>query len=355
MSRPPAAFRIEPATPEPAEKPAAKRKPRAIDPQQAVAVRVDPQDYFEETDLALAEPPPVPPRRRSWLARIFFGAFSLLISLAIGLWTDRLIRDLFTRADWLGWLALAAAGIAVFALVAIIAREALALMRLASIEEVRRDADDAIRRDDAKAARKTVEHLISLLAAKPETAHGRQTLAGLKDDIIDGSDLMTLAEKELMAPLDALARKQVLDAAKRVSVVTAVSPRALVDVAYVIFEAARLTRRIADIYGGRPGFLGFLHLVRNILAHLAVTGSMAAGETLVQQVVGHGLAARLSAKLGEGVVNGMMTARIGIAAMAAARPLSFNALPRPGIGDFLKALTRFTVQKANDKNPEPQP
>ncbi len=70
----------------------------------------------------------------------------------------------------------------------------------------------------------------------------------------------------------------------------------------------------------------------------------------VQQIVGHGLAARLSAKLGEGVVNGMMTARIGMAAMETARPLPFSALKRPGMGDFLAALTRFTSANAGPKN-----
>ncbi|WP_048648767.1 YcjF family protein [Nitratireductor soli] len=349
MSRAPASFRIEEPKAEPAPKPASRRKPQAIDPGKAVTVVADAEDYFSEADMALATPPPVPKPRRFWLARIFFAAFAILFSLAVGLWTDRLIRDLFTRADWLGWLALGVAVIAVLALLAIIAREAWALMRLASIEELRRDASQAIASDDAKAARKSVAHLTALLASKPETAAGRKALESISDDIIDGADLLFLAERELLAPLDALARKQVLDAAKRVSVVTAISPRALVDVAYVVFEAARLTRRIAQLYGGRPGFLGFLRLVRSILAHLAVTGTMAAGETLVQQVVGHGLAARLSAKLGEGVVNGMMTARIGIAAMAAARPLAFNALPRPGVGDFLKALMRFASTKDPDK------
>ncbi|EKF17959.1 YcjF family protein [Nitratireductor pacificus] len=346
MSRAPASFRIEPARPEPAPKPAPKRKPQAIDPGKAVTVVADAEDYFSEADLAASPPPPVPKRRRSWLARIFFTAFGILLSLAVALWTDRLIRDLFTRADWLGWLAAGVAAIAAVALLAIIAREALALMRLASIEGIRRDASEAIAQNDARAARRTVAHLTAMLASRPETAAGRRSLDSIRDDIIDGADLLLLAEKELLAPIDALAQKQVLDAAKRVSVVTAISPRALVDVLYVVFEAARLTRRIAQLYGGRPGFLGFLRLVRSILAHLAVTGTMAAGETLVQQVVGHGLAARLSAKLGEGVVNGMMTARIGIAAMAAARPLAFNALPRPGVGDFLKALTRFASSKA---------
>ena len=136
----------------------------------------------------------------------------------------------------------------------------------------------------------------------------------------------------------------ILDAAKRVSIVTAVSPRALVDIAYVLFESGRLIRRLAELYGGRPGTLGFFRLARDVLAHLAVTGSLAAGDSLVQQLVGHGLAARLSAKLGEGVVNGMMTARIGIAAMETARPLPFSAVKRPGVGDFLSALTALRTR-----------
>src|SRR5690606_13555203 len=145
----------------------------------------------------------------------------------------------------------------------------------------------------------------------------------------------------LLAPLDAQAQRLILDAAKRVSVVTAVSPRALVDLAYVLFEASRLIRRLAELYGARPGSLGFLRLARDVLAHLAVTGAIAAGDEIVHQIIGQGLAARLSAKLGEGVVNGMMTARIGVAAMETVRPLPFSAIKRPGMSDFLAALTRF--------------
>ena len=132
-------------------------------------------------------------------------------------------------------------------------------------------------------------------------------------------------------------------------VVTAVSPRALVDIAYVVFESGRLIRRLSELYGGRPGTLGFFRLARSVLAHLAVTGAIAAGDDFVHQIVGQGLAARLSAKLGEGVVNGMMTARIGIAAMETTRPLPFAALKRPGMGDFLSALTSFTRQRKDDR------
>src|SRR5690606_17212315 len=178
---------------------------------------------------------------------------------------------------------------------------------------------------------------------------GRKALEELRGDIIDGANLVRLAETELLLPLDIEARTLVLDAAKRVSLVTAVSPRALVDIAYVVFEAGRLIRRLSELYGGRPGTLGFFRLARSVLAHLAVTGSIARGDRCLQQIGGHGLAARLSAKLGEGVVNGMMTARIGIAAMETARPLPFTAVKRPGMGDFLTALTTFASAKATGK------
>ncbi|RWD63561.1 DUF697 domain-containing protein, partial [Mesorhizobium sp.] len=176
---------------------------------------------------------------------------------------------------------------------------------------------------DPKAARALVDELSAFVAAKPETAAGRRSLAELRGEIIDGANLVRLAETEILSPLDARAKIMILEAAKRVS----------------------LIRRLSELYVGRPGTLGFFRLARGVLAHLAVTGSIAVGDSFVQQIVGHGLAAKLSAKLGEGVVNGMMTARIGIAAMETARPLPFIAVKRPGLGDFLSALTSFAAKK----------
>jgi putative membrane protein len=65
---------------------------------------------------------------------------------------------------------------------------------------------------------------------------------------------------------------------------------------------------------------------------------MAVGDSLVQQVLGHGLAARLSARLGEGVLNGMLTARVGLSAMAVCRPMPFAAKKAPGVSDVAPFL-----------------
>ncbi len=97
-------------------------------------------------------------------------------------------------------------------------------------------------------------------------------------------------------------------------------------------------RRIAELYSGRPGFFGFLKLAKSVGAHLVVTGGMAVGDSLLQQVVGHGIAAKLSARLGEGVLNGLLTTRVGISAMAVCRPMPFAALKQPGVKDVAPFL-----------------
>jgi len=329
------------------------RRPRAVTDMERIVPDVDvfALSDDEAAELEILDPSfEATPSRRWSLRKILLGALGILFSFAIGIWIEDLIQALFSRADWLGWTALGVAMIALVAFVAIIMRELLALRRLASVQHLRKDAADAAERDDMAAARKVVDELRAIAAGLPETARGRQMLDGLSDEIIDGRNLIQLAETEILRPLDREARALILNASKRVSLVTAISPRALVDIGYVIFESARLIRRLSQLYGGRPGTLGFLKLARRVVAHLAVTGTIAMGDSVIQQLIGHGLASKLSAKLGEGVVNGLMTARIGIAAMDVVRPFPFNAEKRPGIGDFIGDIARIN----GDKDPKPK-
>jgi putative membrane protein len=264
------------------------------------------------------------------------------VALGVSLAVTQLVEELFARSEALGYVGLALAIIAALAFLAIVARETFGLWRLATIEKIHERAVEAIAQDDRHKGRALVDDLLALLKGTPQLARARATVEGHLDDIIDGADLVRLAERELMAPLDREAVRLIGGASKRVSVVTAVSPRALVDMAFVFVTVLTLVRRLAYLYGGRPGTLGMIRLMRLTLTHLAVTGGLAAGDSLLQQVFGHGVAAKLSAKLGEGVLNGLLTARLGLAAVEVTRPLPFAALPRPAVGtvagDLLKGV-----------------
>ncbi|OLP61398.1 TIGR01620 family protein [Xaviernesmea oryzae] len=340
--RRPAAFSLEPDASRPETPPAAARRPAAFD--EGVQLTLPAEDPFAETTLPLepievAEARVLPRRRRFSFIGLASGALGVLVSLALGLWIDQLVRDLFARSDALGMIAIAAVVLLVIGVLTVAGRELAGIFRLANVQTLKADALAAATQPTAAPARKVVDALTGLLKSRAQTAAGRAALKATEDEIIDGPQLLDLAERELLTALDRDARVLILGAAKRVSLVTAVSPRALVDLGYVVYESARLIRAVAELYGARPGTLGSVRLIRDVLAHLAVTGSIAAGDSLVQQVLGHGLASRLSARLGEGVINGLMTARIGIAAMDVCRPMPFRALRRPGIGDFLGDLT----------------
>jgi putative membrane protein len=282
--------------------------------------------------------PLLPARRGLRWGTMFWTAAGGLVSLGLGLGIVHLIEDLFARSQSLGYLALALAAVAGLAFTVVVGREAFGLMRLAAIEKLHLRAAEVLRSDDRAASREVVNDLLKLAHQNPQLARARAALTNHADDIIDGADMIKLAERELMTPLDQEARRLVSLAAQRVSIVTAVSPRAVIDVLFVFVAAMRMIRQLARLYGGRPGALGMFRLMRQVIGHLAITGGLAATDSLVQQMLGHGIAAKLSHRLGEGVLNGLLTARLGLAAIDLTRPLPFTALPRPALADLAKDL-----------------
>jgi putative membrane protein len=328
MTRKPRAFRLDDPN-------VATARVDEPEPSAPVVVTEEPFDAIEAADGTVV---PMGRRRSAPWVGMLLSAIGGLVTLALGLGVERLIADLYGVAPWLGWVALALAIIALVAFLAIIGREFAGIWREQKIERLREAAADAIAVRDHQTAKRVVSELSTLYRARTSAAPGRARLKGLAEEIIDADDRLAIAERELLVPLDLQAKRAIAAAAKQVSLVTAVSPRAIVDVAFVVFAAVRLLRTLARIYGGRPGLFGFLRLARAAFNHLAVTGGVAVGDSLMQQVLGLGLAARISAKLGEGVLNGLMTARFGLAALAVCRPLPFIREEAPKIGDVAGEL-----------------
>jgi putative membrane protein len=283
------------------------------------------------------EAPAIPRRGFGW-GTLFWAGIAGMVVLGVGLGVTQLIEDLFARSESLGVIGAAFSLAAALALIVITTRETAALLRLAAIEKLHARAASVLVSDDHAESRAILKDLLRIAHQNPRLARARTALTAHANEIIDGADMIKLAERELMTPLDIEARWLVSSAAQRVSIITAISPRALVDILFVFVAALRLIRQLAHLYGGRPGTLGMIRLLRHVIAHLAITGGLAASDSLVQQMLGHGIAAKLSERLGEGIVNGLLTARLGLAAIDVTRPLPFAALPRPALTDLAKDL-----------------
>jgi len=333
------------------------RKPRAVRLDKADTVAetvIEPTEDFYDLEAAKVIAPGDPQeqavevaQKRGVIARsvfswggLFWSALGGLVSLSVGLWLTKLIDDLLARSLTFGIIGIVLAALAIIALCVMAGREIFGIMRQRRIAEMHIGFAEARTADDTAKARGLLKELNMLYANRAVSARARQHLDDLRKEIVDGRDLIDIAERMLIEPLDREVQHEIAQAAKRVSLVTTIAPRAILDVAFVAFQAIRLVRRISEIYGGRPGLLGFIKLAKSVAAHLTITGGMAAGDSILQQLVGHGIAAKLSARLGEGVLNGLLTTRVGLSAMAVCRPMPFAASRPPGVRDVAPFLFR---------------
>lgn len=269
------------------------------------------------------------PRGRWGLGRWTLSVAGGLLLLWLGVGVTDFVTNLFARDGWLGWLA--SGLLALFVLLVLIGclRELAALARLGRIEGLRELAASARETGSTGETDKVLRGLGTLYARRPELERAQLALREAEDDAPDPEGRLALAERMLMTPLDTQAEASIARATRNVAAATALIPLALIDVLAALVCNLRMIREIAEIYGGRTGWLGAWRLMRAVAAHLVATGAVAVADDMLGPLVGGGVLAKVSRRFGEGAVNGALTARVGVAAMDICRPLPFAELPRP--------------------------
>lgn len=280
-------------------------------------------------------------------AKLGWAGLAGFITLALSVTAWDFVTQLVVRNQALGYLALGLLVLLVAAACAMILREWAGIRRLHRIDRLRQQADHARTAQDRALAAQTVAALMALYADRPDMRWPVGRMAEITPDQPDADALLDQAEATLLAPLDAAARLQVEAAARQVALLTAMIPLALVDVIAALVTNLRMIRRIAEIYGGRAGTLGSLRLLRGVITHLLATGAVAVGEDMVGAVASGGIVSKLSRRFGEGVVNGALTARLGIAAIEICRPLPFQTLPPPRTSAIMRRAVSGLFDKAS--------
>lgn len=278
-----------------------------------------------------------PPSR---LVRWFWGLLLTLVGFVASVAAWDFINGLIARNPVLGAVALGLTGLFLLVLTLIALREWAGFVRLRRLDGLHRASETALAEEDQAAARQVADRLMRLYAARSELDWARARVVERLGDVFDADAVLGLLETELLAPLDLAARKEAEAAARQVATVTALVPLALADVFTALTANLRMIRRIAEIYGGRSGTLGSWRLTRSVLTHLVATGAVAVGDDLIGSVAGGSVLSKISRRFGEGVVNGALTARVGVAAIEVCRPLAFRVTDRPSVTEIVRrALT----------------
>lgn len=275
-------------------------------------------------------------RKPSKLVKLFWGLLAMFIGALVSISAWNFITGLMTRYPLIGLAMSILMGALVLVLALLCLRELAAFSRLTRLDGLHHDAGQALSQNDLKAACGVTDRLVALYKGREDTRWGRDRLAELRPDQLDAQGLLALAEAELLGPLDLAASREVEAAARQVATVTALVPLALADVAAALTSNLRMIRRVAEIYGGRSGFFGSWRLTRAVLSHMVATGAVAVGDDMLEPILGGTILAKLSRRFGEGLVNGALTARVGVAAMEVCRPMPFSQGRRPKVRSIIK-------------------
>ncbi|WP_370227320.1 YcjF family protein [Cognatishimia sp.] len=309
----------------------AEDAPQVADAPQVPDVLEAPQGQAMQNVVKLAA------RRPSVLARWFWGLLVSLLLTVVSISAYNAVLGLIATTPMLGYGVTALIGVFTLVCLLIAGKEILAFASLSRVDRLHARAGQAMADNDVAAARGVARDLAALYRNRDETSWGRARLDEGLGDAFDAAAVFARVDQTLMAPLDKAAQQEIEAAARQVATVTALVPLALADLLTALVANLRMIRRIAEIYAGRSGTLGNWRLTRAVMTHLVATGAVAVGDDLIGSVAGGSVLSKVSRRFGEGIVNGALTARVGVAAMEVCRPLPFEPGKSPRTGQIVKS------------------
>ncbi|MGH6912422.1 MAG: YcjF family protein [Geminicoccales bacterium] len=299
--------------------------PRTLDPARIELVEPD-----ASTPLAPLAPEPPPPRSRAWL-RLFLTGLGLFVLALLGLEAYQYIDSLFETSPALGTLFTALLVLIALGALGMAWRELSGLMRLATVDQLRADARRLIGSQVHGQAEALLGTIEGIYGARDEVQPRIARFRAAASDALNDGERLRLFATMVLEPLDRQGYRLVTNAARDIGALTALSPLGLLDGFIVLGRTMAMLRAIARLYGVRPGLLATLSLLRGALRNVLAAGVGDLVSDAAVETIGASLLSVLSARAGQGVVNGLLAAKLGLGAMQLCRPLPFTEDEMPSL------------------------
>ncbi|GKX54691.1 UPF0283 membrane protein [Leminorella grimontii] len=275
------------------------------------------------------------PKKSLWrkMVTLGLGLFGISV-IAQGVYR---ISDAIAQHEWITLGAYGAGAIIVVAGVGSVITEWRRLYRLRERAQERDTARELLQSHGLGKGRAFCETLAKQAGIDNSHPALRRWQASLHETQND-REVVTLYAELVQPVLDQQARREISGSAAESALMIAVSPLALVDMAFIAWRNIRLINRIANIYGIELGYFSRIRLFKLVLLNIAFAGASELIREVGMDWLSQDITARLSARAAQGIGAGLLTARLGIKAMELCRPLPWLDGDKPRLGDFRTQL-----------------
>ena len=214
---------------------------------------------------------------------------------------------------------------------------------MAELQGIQDKAEQLKATNDVGQAKGFIAKLTAFYKGKPQAPLLAKCVKSLPDYSND-KEAMVHLEQVFLAPLDKAALRRVSKHSLQTGVVVAASPWAAVDMLLALWRSMKMIDEVGQVYGMRPSLANRYKLFKSVIRYLAFIGvTELALDEMLQEFGTTSLAGITGARVSQGIGAGVYTARIGLAAVTACRPISFSADNKPKLKDFIKRI----VQRMN--------
>lgn len=273
---------------------------------------------------------PDQPKSRPWL-RMLLGGGSLFLLGLLGVDAYDAASELFARSVWLGGAFSVLLGLTFLGALGLVGREMVSLRRLVRVDDLRQEGEQLMTSEAHGQADDLLRKIEKLYRDRDDLDKPIWRFHDQASDALNDRERLDLFSHHVFRPMDQAAYKIVKASGRDIAVLTALTPIGALDSLIVMVRTVSMMRGIAKLYGVRPGFAATIRLAKRALRNIVIAGVGELVSHAAVETAGASLLRVLSARAGQGAVNGLLAARIGLSIMQICRPLPFAQHELPSL------------------------
>ncbi len=274
-----------------------------------------------------------PKKKRRWLFSSVFAGFSGLL-----VWQSiETLLGAFNQGDWLtiGWASFIAA-LSAMGLTAI-GREWLKLRKLRHHFSVQEQSEELLKNDGVGQGVKFCQSLAAKTQISAENPYYERWSNSVKPTHSD-AEILTMYQSMVMKEQDKRAMAIVSKLSGEAAILVAISPLAIADMLLIAWRNFRMIDQLSLIYGVELGYWSRIKLFKLVLVNMALAGASELAIETSADLLSLNVVEKLSARAGQGLGIGLLTARLGIRTLSLLRPIPFSKDDKPKLGSVRNAI-----------------